>query len=493
MSDSQSGGVPPTESTEPVDEGFHVGRVIVIAAVAALGGFLFGFDTAVINGTVDAVREQFGMGAGTTGFVVSSALLGCMVGAYGAGRLADRWGRVRVMVLAALLFVISSVGSGLAVGPWDLVAWRVIGGLGIGAASVIAPAYIAEVAPPNIRGGLGSLQQLAIVVGIFVALLSDAWLAGLAGGAGEPLWLDVPAWRWMFWAGVIPSLAYGILALTIPESPRYLVARGLIDQARRVLRSIQDRGVDGRISEIRATVETDHRGSLRDILTPSGRNLLPIVWVGIGLSVFQQFVGINVIFYYSTTLWRAVGFTESDALTQSVITSITNIVVTLVAIALIDRIGRRKLLTIGSAGMTISLGVMAAVFTNVPMVAGPDGTETPQLGDTAGLVALIAANGFVVFFGMSWGPAVWVLLGEMFSNRIRSIAMGVAAAVQWLANFAVSTTFPVMADLGLWFAYGFYTVASLASLVFVLRWVPETKGRSLEEMSRSEGAIGSPA
>lgn len=469
-------------AADVTDEGFHTGRVVLIAAVAALGGFLFGFDTAVINGTVDAVGAQFGMNSGTTGFVVSSALLGCMVGAYGGGRLADRWGRVRVMVLAAALFVVSSVGSGFSVGPWDLVLWRLVGGLGIGVASVIAPAYIAEVAPPRIRGALGSLQQLAIVVGIFVALLSDAWLARTAGGAGEVLWAGAPAWRWMFWAGVVPSLAYGLLSLTIPESPRYLVARGLLDEARRVLQSIQERGVEGRITEIRRTVDTEHRGSLRDIVAPGRRTLLPVVWVGIALSVFQQFVGINVIFYYSTTLWRAVGFTEDDALTQSVITSVTNIVVTLVAIALIDRIGRRRLLAIGSAGMTVSLAVMAVVFSDVPMVPGADGTEVPQLGDTAGTVALVAANAFVVFFGMSWGPAVWVLLGEMFSNRIRSTALGLAAAVQWLANFAVSTSFPVMADVGLWFAYGFYTVASLASLVFVLRWVPETNGRSLEEM-----------
>lgn len=464
------------------EESFHTGRVVMISMVAALGGFLFGFDTAVINGAVDAVQTSFGISAGLTGFTVSSALLGCVVGAYLAGRLADRWGRTRVMVLASVLFTVSALGSGLAVGAWDLILWRVIGGLGVGAASVIAPAYIAEVAPPAIRGRLGSLQQLAIVSGIFVALLADAWLAGVAGGAIEELWLGAAAWRWMFWAELIPAVLYGVLALTIPESPRYLLARGLVAEARKVLRSIQTAGVDSRITEITATVREERRRSWRDLLTPGGRNLLPIVWIGVILSVFQQAVGINVIFYYSTTLWQSVGFAEEDALTQSVITSVTNIVVTVVAIALIDKIGRRRLLMTGSIGMTVSLAVMAAMFSQATMVAGPDGELAPQLGDTQGLIALIAANGFVVFFGMSWGPTVWVLLGEMFNNRIRTTALGLAAAAQWLANFAVSTAFPPMAEFSLTFTYGFYAVSALLSLLFVARFIPETTGRTLEEM-----------
>lgn len=277
-------------------------------------------------------------------------------------------------------------------------------------------------------------------------------------------------------------MLYGVLALTIPESPRYLLARGLVAEARKVLRSLQTAGVDSRITEITATVREERKRSWRDLLTPGGRNLLPIVWIGVILSVFQQAVGINVIFYYSTTLWQSVGFAEEDALTQSVITSVTNIVVTVVAIALIDKIGRRRLLMTGSIGMTVSLAVMAAMFSQATMVAGPDGERAPQLGDTQGLIALIAANGFVVFFGMSWGPAVWVLLGEMFNNRIRTTALGLAAAAQWLANFAVSTAFPPMAEFSLTFTYGFYAVSALLSLLFVARFIPETTGRTLEEM-----------
>ena len=470
-----------TQST-PTEGGYYTSKVVQLATVAALGGFLFGFDTAVINGAVTPMRDEFGMGDGLTGFVVSSALLGCMAGAYGAGRLADRWGRLRVMFLASAMFTISAIGSGLAFGPADMILWRVVGGLGVGAASVIAPAYIAEISPAAIRGRMGSLQQLAIVTGIFVALLSDYFLATAAGGSANELWFGLEAWRWMFLTEAVPAVVYGLLATTIPESPRYLMHLGEEERARQILRQVLKGGVDSRISEIKRTILRDRHTSLADLRAPTGF-FLPIVWIGIALSVFQQFVGINVIFYYSSTLWQAVGFTEEDALTQTVITSVTNIAVTVVAIALIDRIGRRRLLTIGSAGMFLSLGAMAVIFSRAPLVTNPDGTTSPVLEGASGPAALVAANLFVVFFGMSWGPAVWVLLGEMFNNTIRGTALGVAAAAQWLANFAISTTFPSMASIGLWFAYGFYTIAALASLFFVLKFVPETKGRELEDMT----------
>jgi SP family sugar:H+ symporter-like MFS transporter len=464
------------QSSQAQAVGYDLTKVIRLAAVAALGGFLFGFDTAVINGAVTPMRDDFGMGSGLTGFVVSSALLGCMAGAYLAGRLADRWGRLRVMFLASGMFTASAIGSGLAVGPVDMIGWRVLGGLGVGAASVIAPAYIAEISPAQVRGRMGSLQQLAIVVGIFVALLSDFAIAGVAGGSNQPLWFGLDAWRWMFLAETLPAIAYGLLATTIPESPRFLVRRGKDDRARSVLAGVLKTGVDERMREIKRTLTQERRTSWSHLKKPEG-GLLPIVWIGIVLSVFQQFVGINVIFYYSSTLWQAVGFTEQDALLQTVITSVTNIAVTLVAIALIDHIGRRRLLMIGSTGMFLSLGVMAWTFSQAPIVDGE-----PALQGAAGPTALIAANLFVVFFGMSWGPGVWVLLGEMFNNRIRGLALGVAAAAQWLANFAISTTFPAMADFGLWFAYGFYTLMALASLLFVIRFVPETRHKELEDM-----------
>ena len=223
-------------------------------------------------------------------------------------------------------------------------------------------------------------------------------------------------------------------------------------------------------------MRTEVKASLSDLRGPA-MGLLPIVWVGVALSVFQQFVGINVIFYYSSTLWQQVGFSEQDSLTITVLTSITNILVTLVAIATIDRFGRRKLLLVGSAGMGLSLGTLAYIFGTAAVVNGE-----PVLSGTDGPIALAAANLFVVFFGMSWGPAVWVLLGEMFNNNIRATALGIAAAAQWLSNFAISTTFPAMADLGLGFAYGFYAASAFLSFLFVMRFVPETKGKQLEDM-----------
>jgi sugar porter (SP) family MFS transporter len=453
------------------------GAVILVSIAAALGGFLFGYDTAVINGTVDAIQERFDMSAGLLGFVVSSALLGCAVGAWFAGPLADRFGRVRIMLVAAVLFAISAIGSALAFAPWDLTIWRVIGGLAVGAASVIAPAYIAEMSPAHLRGRLGSLQQLAIVTGIFVALLIDYVLASSAGGADQPVPWGGSAWRWMFASAVIPALVYGIVALRIPESPRYLVRKNLLPGAREVLTKFVGGDVDGRISEIKRSLGTGEEDvHLRDLRGPRF-GLLPIVWVGILLSVFQQFVGINVIFYYSTTLWRSVGFDESNALLITVITSVTNIVVTLVAIALIDRIGRKPLLVIGAAGMVVTLGTLALCFSQATGSGDNLSLATPY--DT---IALIAANLYVVAFGMSWGPVVWVLLGEMFNNLIRATALAVAAAAQWIANWLVSTTFPTLADLGLVFAYGLYTLFAALALIFVLRAVKETKGKELEDM-----------
>ena len=455
-------------------------RVILISAAAALGGFLFGFDTAVINGAVDAIRAHFGLNAGEIGITVSCALLGSALGAWYAGMLANRFGRVRTMQVAAVLLVAAAAGSGLAMAVWDLVLWRLVGGIGVGVASVIAPTYIAEVAPARIRGRLGSMQQLAIVLGIFAALLSDAWLAGAAGGAAEVLWLGLPAWRWMFLAAVTPALIYGLLVLGVPESPRHLVAKGRLADARVVLQKVlsmhSTAALDKKLGDIEASLRSEHKPRLRDLCS-KGTGLLPVVWIGIALSVFQQFVGINVIFYYSATLWHSVGFSEADSFTITVVTSIVNVLVTLVAIALVDKIGRKPLLVVGSAGMAITLGVMAWCFSQA---VGSDAELS--LPGAVGMVALVAANAYVVFFGVSWGPVVWVLLGEMFPNRIRATALAVAASAQWLANFAITSTFPALAELGLTFAYGLYAAFAVLSLVFVLRAVRETKGVELEDM-----------
>jgi len=455
-------------------------RVVMIAAAAALGGFLFGFDTAVINGAVDALRHAFGLSAAWTGFAVSCALLGSAAGAWYAGRLADRFGRVRTMQVAAVLLAASGLGAGFAGSVAGLIAWRVVGGIGVGVASVVAPAYIAEISPAWIRGRLGSMQQLAIVLGIFIALLSDAWLAASAGGAGQTLWFGLGAWRWMFLAGVIPAMVYGALALAVPESPRHLVARGRTTEALGVLRQVL--ALDGepalhrKLLDISKSLQSEHKPRWRDLLGGRG-GLLPIVWVGILLSMFQQFVGINVIFYYSSTLWHSVGFSESNAFAITVVTSVVNVLVTLVAIALVDRIGRKPLLVIGSAGMAITLALMAWCFAEASGSGASLVMPAPW-----GPIALVAANLYVIFFGVSWGPVVWVLLGEMFPNRIRAMALAVAAAAQWLANFAITSSFPVMAQFSLPFSYGVYAAFAAISLLFVLKFVRETRGVELEDM-----------
>ena len=475
-SPSPASASPPSAEDAPAVSRIN-GRIIGICVAAALGGFLFGFDTAVINGAVDALSGEFVLSDALKGFSVSSALIGCTVGAWFAGPVANRMGRVPVMLIAAVMFMVSALGSGLAFGVIDFIVWRVIGGLGVGAASVIAPAYIAEVSPASVRGRLGSLQQLAIVIGIFVSLLTDAMLANFADGAANTLWFGMAAWRWMFLAETVPALVYGLFAFRLPESPRFLVARGDYDKASQVLYDFTGIiNVNLKIEEIRSTIDSEKRESLSD-LRGAALGLKPIVWVGILLSVFQQFVGINVIFYYSTTLWRTVGFQESDALTITVITSVTNIAVTILAILLVDKVGRRPMLLVGSIVMTLALGMMALAF-SFAEVSGSDITLSAPWSP----VALVSANLFVVAFGATWGPLVWVLLGEMFPNRIRAGALAVAAAAQWVANFFISTTFPTFSSISLTFAYGFYAACALLSLVFVFFRVPETKGKELEEM-----------
>lgn len=461
-------------------EGHATAKVVFIAAAAAIGGFLFGFDTAVINGAVDAVRQGFHLDVARIGFAVSCALLGSALGAWNAGTLGDRLGRVRTMQIAALLLLMSAIGSALVHGVLDLVFWRLVGGIGVGMASVIAPAYIAEVSPASVRGRLGSMQQLAIVLGIFVALLSDAWLANTAGSASSMLWAGLEAWRWMFLVASVPALMYGVLVMGVPESPRYLVARGRLPEARKVLAEVldmhDDAALDAKVSDIAHSLNNEARPKLSDLRGPRA-GLLPIVWTGILLSVFQQFVGINVIFYYSSTLWHSVGFSEKDSFSITVATSVVNVLVTLVAIALVDKIGRKPLLIIGSVGMTITLGLMAWCFSQA---SGSGAALT--LPAPWGMVALAAANAYVVCFGLSWGPMVWVLLGEMFPNSIRAIALAVAAAAQWLANFAITSTFPWLSQIGLTFAYGLYALFAFLSLIFVMHAVRETRGIELEDM-----------
>lgn len=452
-------------------------KVAGLAIAGAVGGFLFGFDSSVVNGAVDAMQDHFILGDALTGFAVAVALLGCAVGAYLAGRIADAKGRIPAMKIGGILFLVSALGTGFAFSVYDLVFWRFVGGLGIGLASVIAPAYISEISPAKHRGRLASLQQLAITIGIFAALLSDALFANAAGGAAQELWFGLPAWRWMFLAAAVPAVVYFVIAMVLPESPRFLVLHGKEEEAAKVFKTIApNEDAEISIREILDAVHADKLAARQGTLRGKRFGLMPVVWIGIILSMLQQFVGINVIFYYSTTLWKAVGFQEKDSLTISVVTAIVNILVTLVAIALVDKVGRRPILLVGSVGMALSLGTMALAFST----ATGTGSDV-SLSGTWGPVALVAANVFVVSFGASWGPLVWVLLGEIFPSRIRARALGLAAAAQWIANFAITLTFPSMAAASLPLTYGMYALFAVASFFFVMFKIPETNGMSLEQ------------
>ncbi|MBT2364626.1 sugar porter family MFS transporter [Streptomyces sp. ISL-10] len=453
----------------------HLGHVVFIAAAAAMGGFLFGYDSSVINGAVEAIRDRYDIGSGTLAQVIAVALIGCAIGAATAGRIADRIGRIRCMQIAATLFTVSAVGSAVPFTLWDLALWRVVGGFAIGMASVIGPAYIAEVSPPAYRGRLASFQQAAIVIGIAVSQLVNYGILQLADGEQRGEIGGLEAWQWMLGVMVVPAVLYGLLSFVIPESPRFLISVGRTDRARAVLAEVEGKNVDldARVEEIDLAMRREHKSTFKDLLG-SRFGFLPIVWIGIGLSVFQQLVGINVAFYYSATLWQSVGVDPSSSFFYSFTTSIINIVGTVIAMVLVDRIGRRPLALIGSAGMAIALAFEAWAF-SADLVGG-------KLPETQGVVALIAAHVFVLFFALSWGVVVWVFLGEMFPNRIRAAALGVAASAQWIANWAITASFPSLADWNLSGTYIIYTVFAVLSIPFVLRYVRETKGKALEEM-----------
>ncbi|MBB3275919.1 MULTISPECIES: sugar porter family MFS transporter [unclassified Pseudoxanthomonas] len=466
--------------SQALTENENTRLIVLISVVATIGGFLFGFDSGVINGTVDGLQQAFGSSKAGLGFEVASMLLGCAVGAFFAGRLADRWGRRSVLIISAALFLLSAIGAGAAHSSLVFVAARVLGGFAVGAASVISPAYIAEVAPARYRGRLATVQQIAIISGLFAAFLSNYLLARAAGASTGALWGGQAAWRWMFWMQAFPSLLFLVLLLTIPESPRYLVVKRRKDEAMRVLTRLFGAGeARVKLAEIDASLSEDHhRPRLSDLKNKATGRIRPIVWVGIGLATFQQLVGINVVFYYGAVLWQAVGFSENDALLINVLSGALSIGACLVTVLLIDRIGRKPLLWIGSAGMAASLALVVWAFASGSLVDGH-----LQLPGGMGTLALVAANLYVVFFNLSWGPVMWVMLGEMFPNQIRGSALAVAGAAQWTSNFAITVTFPILlAAIGLAATYGIYLAAAVISVFFVLKYVHETKGKELEQM-----------
>jgi MFS transporter, SP family, sugar:H+ symporter len=468
----------PTELTTLNSARHSSAYVIALCCVAAIGGFLFGFDSGVINGTVDALGKAFGTHAAGTGFAVASVLLGCAVGAFGAGRLADTLGRRPTMLLNAIVFLGSAVATGAANSAQFFIAARITGGVAIGAASVLAPMYIAEVAPARMRGRLASLQQMAIVVGLFSAFLSNDILARVAGGASAIFWFGAPTWRWMFWMEAVPAVAFLVGSMLIPESPRFLIFTGKREQARKVFARI---GLDADllVRQVEQSLKTDRRPRLSDVIIPGTRRIAPVLWVGMGLAAFQQFVGINNIFYFGEVLWKAAGATEQWALRINVLTGLVNILATIPAMVLVDRIGRKPLLLVGSVGMTLTLGAMALVFAT----AGVGPNSKPLLSHTAAVAGLTAANLYIVAFAVSWGPVMWVLLGEMFPNQMRGAGLALSGATNWVANFTVTVTFlPLMTAIGLAGSYALYAAAAAISLPFVWLTVRETKGKTLEQM-----------
>ncbi|MGB2271744.1 MAG: sugar porter family MFS transporter [Pseudomonadales bacterium] len=454
--------------------------IILISIVATIGGFLFGFDSGVINGTIDGLQLAFNSDSVATGFNVASMLLGCAAGAFFAGRLADRFGRRNMLICSALFFIVSAWGSGVASGSLEFVLYRIVGGLAVGAASVMSPAYISEVAPARYRGRLTTIQQVAIISGLFMAFVSNYLLADLAGLSTAELWMGFEAWRWMFWIELLPASLFLITLFFIPESPRFLIASGKDEAGQQVLAKLYGpvAGAE-KASEIKASTASDnHTPKLSDLMDQSSGRVRKIVWIGIGLAVFQQLVGINVVFYYGAVLWQAVGFSESDALLINIISGAVSIAACIVTVLLVDKIGRKPLLQWGSVGMAVALGLMVVAFMNANV--GLDGKL--DAGEW-GPLALIAANAYVFIFNMSWGPVMWVMLGEMFPNQIRGSGLAVSGLFQWSANFAITMTFPILlAGVGLAGAYGFYALSAAISAIFIFIFVHETNGIELENM-----------
>jgi MFS transporter, SP family, xylose:H+ symportor len=465
--------------------------IVLITLVATLGGLLFGYDTAVISGAEGALQAYFtdslGLSSLVHGITVSSALIGCIIGGLVSGYFASNIGRKYSLVVAAVLFIVSALGSAYpeflfftkGEPSMELLItfniYRIIGGIGVGLASAIAPMYIGEIAPPKIRGTLVSLNQFAIIFGMLVVYFVN-W--GIAKGQSIE-WINDIGWRYMFLSEVIPAAVFLALLFTVPETPRYLIQKNQDEKAMSVLNKLYEKAVaKSTLIEIKSSFDDN---KLKSKLFSFGKT---IVVVGILLSVFQQFVGINVALYYAPRIFESMGAGKDASMFQTIIMGLVNVVFTLIAIFTVDKFGRKPLLIIGSIGMTIGMfGVAGMAFTNV-----------------IGIGTLIFIIIYTASFMMSWGPVVWVLLSEIFPNKIRGQAMAIAVAAQWAANYFISSTYPAMMEFSGGLTYSFYGIMSLLSAVFVWKFIPETKGQSLEQLENlwskskktvKEGAIQS--
>jgi SP family sugar:H+ symporter-like MFS transporter len=447
--------------------------VTTLVSGAAVGGFLFGFDTSTMNGAINGIEDSLGISAGALGFVTAISLIGCAIGAWFAGPVSERSGRTRVMSLAGILIAVGSLGAALGSHLVLLGMFRLLTGVGIGAASAVVPAYIAEISPTKIRGRLGSFWQFAIVLSQLVGLLVGYGLTRWAGSEARPMPWGGAAWRWMFVAVAVPAAAYIVITRRLPQSPQELVREGDEDQAKALLARISDAPAEEEIQAVHQTLAGRKALTLHD-LRGARLGLQSIVWIGILLAAFQQLVGINVVKTYSTNLWQSVGFSTGASFTISIATVLVSIASTVIAIALIDKVGRRTLLAIGAAAMAVALATLAVCFST----ATGSGDDL-NLSKGAGIMALAAINVFAVAFGISWGPVMWVMLSELFGSNLRSIAVAVCTAVNWMTNWLVTRTFPLLAGIGLGVAYGLYAAFAVLAFLFVLKVLPETRERSL--------------
>lgn len=437
----------------------RVGSNKLVYFFGALGGLLFGYDTGVIAGAILFINEDLGLSPFTSGLVVSSLLVGAMIGAAFAGPIADATGRRKLVLVAAIIFAVGAIGAALATSASLLILFRFVLGLAVGAASLIVPLYLAEVAPTEIRGAVASLNQLMIVTGILVAYIANSALAG------------AEAWRWMIALAVIPSLLLFLGMLFMPETPRWLVSKDRDEEAREVLRRTRDEAaVEAEMSDIKR-VESQEEGGLGELLASWVR---PALLVGMGLAIFQQIIGINTIIYYAPTTLTNVGFGNSAAILANAGIGVINVTMTLVAIRFIDRVGRKPLLLLGAAGMALSLAILGLTSLLLPEPSGVS---------LVGIITLVCLALFIAAFAVSWGPIVWVMLGEIFPLKVRGSAMAVATVLLWGANFVVSLSFPVLLEaLGIGWLFLGYSLIGLAALFFVRSFVTETKGRSLEKI-----------
>ncbi|CAM4142022.1 sugar porter family MFS transporter [Paenibacillus alkaliterrae] len=435
--------------------------VTLVSMVSALGGLLFGFDTAVVSGAIGFMEQHFDLSKLQVGWAVSSLIIGCIIGAAMSGLLSDRFGRKRVLIAAAILFIISSIGTAIPETFSGFVIARMIGGIGIGITSTLCPLYNAEIAPAKYRGRLVALNQLAIVSGIFLTYFVNLWISG----AGDEAWGIASAWRWMFGVGAIPGILFLFLLIFVPESPRWLIKQGRPAEALPILLRIHGEELAKKeVVDIKHSFEQES-GSIRQLLGPGLRIALI---VGVGLAILQQITGINAVMYYAPEIFKETGAGTNASLVQTILVGFINFLFTIVALWLIDKVGRKALLLAGSALMAISLLVIGIAF---------------QSGHASGPFVLIFILIYVASFAISLGPVVWVIMSEIFPNRIRGKATAIAAMMLWAADYVVSQSFPpLLSSAGP--AATFWIYGSMAVLAFFFTWrvVPETKGKSLEEI-----------